>query len=79
MFFELETSPIQVKNLHDTFFTLKETIFQVTVLFPVEIFFTFGREAFQHILGDLLNVGLQVTRTGIHHIVNQEGDELFLT
>ena len=69
MLSEFESSAIKIKHTHDTF-SLKYAIFEISVLFPVQVDFTLGRKFVKHVLGESLKIGLQVSWIGLHNIVN---------
>ena len=76
-FLELEARSIKFENSHNSA-TCQDTLLQVTVLLAIQIFLALWRQVVRHMLRQVHQIGLEITRTSIDDPVDQESQELFL-
>lgn len=74
MLVELKAGTIELEDCHDCG-TFHHAVFEVAVLFAVEVGLALGRKVIKHVLGEVLQVDLHVAWVGVHDVVNNESYE----
>ena len=75
-FQELETRAVELEDGHDGF-AVEDTLLNVAILLSVEILVALGIEVVEHVLREVRQVGLKVTRARSDDVLDEESDECF--